>query len=227
MKRRDGMRIIRLFLSICVSVFTACCCLLLMADEYYTAQNKLNMYNREFQGWEACHQTEPTYFNANEEAVSSCLKNLDAAKDNYWVKLPKNKLIGLFILAGIGSSVGGYLVVWSVWFVCSVICRFIRWIKRFFQSKIFLIDHQDKEYDMNKEVKELEYHLSTAVNERECTRVEDLEHQVELLRKEVCSIRADIEKLSTNKDSKRSASRDKHINELFLKGVNQKGLNFY
>ena len=218
MKQRDGMRIIRLFLSICVSVFTACFCVLLMADEYYTAQNKLNMYNREFQGWEACRQTEPNYFRANEEAVSSCQKNLDAAKDNYWVKLPKNKLIGLFILAGLGSAVGGYLVVWCVWFVCLGIYRFVQWMMHFFQ-RISLIGHQDKEYDMNKEVEELEYHLSTADDERECTRVEDLEQQIELLRNEVCSVRADIEKLSTIKDSKNHTQRDRLIDEVFMRGI--------
>jgi prefoldin subunit 5 len=80
---------------------------------------------------------------------------------------------------------------------------------------------------MNEEVEELEHNLSTAIEEKESTNLEDLERQIEMLRNEVCSIRADIEKLSTTKDSKRSASRDKHINELFLKGVKQKGINFY
>ena len=68
---------ITLFLSMCVSVFSACFCVLLMAGEYYTARNKLDIYNKEFQGWEACRQTEPTYFKANTEAVSSCLENLE------------------------------------------------------------------------------------------------------------------------------------------------------
>jgi hypothetical protein len=198
-----------------------------MADEYYTAQNKLKMYNREFQGWEACRHTEPAYFKANEEAVSSCLKNLEEARGNFWAKLPKNKVIGLFVLACMGSAIGGYFVVWTVWCVCACICRFIQWMKHFFQSKIFLIGSKYKEYDMNEEVEDLEYNLSTAIKEKESTNLEDLEHQVETLRNEVCSIRADIEKLSTIKDSKLSASRDKHINELFLKGVKQRGLNFY
>ncbi len=219
MRPRYSLRRITLFLSICVSVFSACFCVLLMAGEYYTARNKMNIYNKEFQGWEACRQTEPTYFKANEKTVSSCLKNLEEAKDNFWVKLPKNKLIGLFILAGLGSAIVGYLVVWSVWFVCSGICKFIRWMMYFFQSKIFLIGHQDKEFDMNKEVEELEYHLSTAVDEKECTHIEDLEHQIELLRNEICSIRADIEKLSTIEDSKNRTQRDKLIDEVFMRGI--------
>lgn len=223
---RNSMRMIILFLSICVSVFTACFCVLQMADEYYTARNKLSMYNKEYQGWEACRQTEPTYFKANEEAVSSCRKNLEEAKENFWVKLTKSKVIGLFTLAGLGSAVVGYLVVWSVWLVCSGIYKFIQMIKRIFR-KILLTGHKDKEYDMNKEVEELEYHLSTAVDEKESPHIEDMEHQIELLRNEICSMRTHIEKLSTAEDNKRSASREKHINELFLKGIKQKGLNFY
>ena len=217
MKRKYGLRSITLFLSICISVFSACFCVLLMAGEYYTARNKMNIYNKEFQGWEACRQTEPTYFMANEEAVSSCLKNLEEAKDNFWVKLPKNKAIGLFVLACLGSAIGGYLVVWSVWFVCLSIYRFIRWMKLCFQSKIFLISRQEKDYDINKEVEELEHHQ--AVDEKESTCEEGLEHQIKMLRDEACSIRADIEKLSTIEDSKNHTQRDKLIDEVFTRSI--------
>lgn len=225
--KRSRLRIITLFLSICVSVFAACFCVLLMADEYYTARNKLNMYNKEYQGWEACRQTEPTYYEANKNAVNNCVKNLEEAKNNFWIKLSKNKVTALFVLTGLGSAIAGYLVVWSVWFVCSGIYRFIQMIKHFFRNKIFRIGYQEEEYDMNEEVEELEYNLSTAIGEKESTTLEDIEHQIEILKNEVCSIRADIEKLTTGEDTKRSASRDKHINELFLKGVKQKGLGFY
>jgi len=207
MKRKYGLRSVTLFLSICVSVCSACFCVLLMAGEYYPARNKMNIYNKEFQGWEACRQTKPTYFKANEEAVSSCLKNLEEAKDNFWVKLPKNKAIGLFVLAGLGSAIGGYLVVWSVWFVCLGIYRFIRWMKRCLHC------------DINKEVEELEHHLSKAVDEKEGTCEEELEHQIKILRDEVCSIRAEIEKLSKIKDSKYHTQRDKLIDEVFMRGI--------
>jgi hypothetical protein len=225
--KRNIPRIITLFLSICVSVFAACFWVLQIADEYYTARNNLDMYNKEYEGWEACRQTEPTYYEANKDAVNNCVKNLEEAKNNFWAKRSKNEVTALFVLAGLGSAVAGYLVVWSVWFVCSGIYRFIQMIKRFFRNKIFRIGHQDdEEYDMNTKVEELEYHLSTAVDEKESTR-EDLKRQIEMLRNEICSIHSEIEKLSTIEDTKRSASRDKHINELFLKGIKQKGINFY
>ncbi len=208
MKRKYGLRSIALFLSICVSVFSACFCVLLMASEYYTARNKLDIYSKEFQGWEACRQTEPTYFKANAEAVSNCLNNLEEAKNNFWVKLPKNKRTLLFVSAGLGSAIGGYLAIWSVWFAGLGIYRFIRWIKLCFQSKTFRIGRQDKDSDIVKEVEELEYHLEKAVEGRERTREEDLERQVEMLRDEVCSVRADIEKLSTIEDCKVDSPKD-------------------
>lgn len=225
--KRNSMRRITLFLSICVSVFAACFCVLQIADKYYTARNKLNMYNNEYQEWEACRQTEPTYFKANEEAVNNCRKNLEEAKDNFWVKLPKSVVIGLFVLSGLCSAIVGYLMVWSVWFVCSGIYKFVQMIKPFFQSKFFLIRHQAKEYDMNKEVEELEYNLSTAIDEKEDTTVENLEHQIEMMRNEICSMRAHIEKPSTIEDTELSASKDEHIDELFMKDIKQKGINFY
>ena len=171
MKRKYGVRSITLFLSICVSVFSACFCVLLMAGEYYTARNKLEIYNNEFQGWEACRQTEPNYYKANAEAVSSCLNNFEEAKSNFWVKLPKTKVIVLFVLAGLGSAIGGYLAVWFVWFGGLGICKFIRWIKLCFQSKTFRIGRKDKAEDIVKEAEEPEeYHLEKAVEGKERTR---------------------------------------------------------
>lgn len=208
MKRKYRLRNITLFLSICVSVFSACFCVLLMAGEYYTARNKLDIYTNEFQGWEACRQTEPTYFKANTEAVSSCLNNLEEAKDNFWVKLPKNKMTLLFVSAGLGSAIGGYLAIWSFWFGGLGTYRFIRWIKLCFQSKTFRIGRQDKDNDIVEEVEELEYHLEKAVEGRGRTREEELEHQVEMLKDEVCSVRKDIEKLSTIEDGKVNSPKD-------------------
>lgn len=199
MKRKYGLRKITLFLSICVSVFSACFCVLLMADEYYTARHKLDIYSKEFQGWEACRQTEPTYFKSNAEAVSSCLNNLEEAKSNFWVTLTKTKIIGLFVLAGLGSAISGYIAVWSVWFGGTGVYRFIRWVKLCWQSKTFRIARQNKDKDIVEEVeKPEEYHLEKDVQRKERTREEDLERQVEMLREEVCGVRADMEKFTKN-----------------------------
>ena len=198
MKRKCGLRSITLFLSICVSVFSACFCVLLMAGEYYTARNKLDIYSKEYEGWEACRQTEPTYFKSNAEAVSSCLNNLEEAKINFWVKHPQNQIIMLFVLAGLGSAIGGYLAVWFVWFGGTGIYRFIRWVKLCWQDKSFHIDRQYKDKDIVKEIEVLEYHIEKDVEGTERTREEDLEHQVEMLRDEVCSVRADIKKFAKN-----------------------------
>ena len=200
MKRRYGLRSITLFLSICVSVFSACFCVLLMAGEYYTARHKLDIYNKEFEGWEACRQTEPTYFKSNAEAVSNCLKNLEEAKGNFWVTHPKNQIIMLFVFAGLGSAIGGYMAVWFVWFGCTGICRFIRWVKLCWQDKSFRIGRQHKDKDTVKEIENLEYYLEKDVEAKERTREEELERQVEMLRDEVFSVRADIEKVAKNED---------------------------
>jgi hypothetical protein len=174
-----------------------------MAGEYYTARHKLDIYSKEFQGWEACRQTEPTYFEANAEAVSNCQKNLEEAKSNFWATLPKNQAITLFVLVGLGSAIGGYMAIWFVWFGGTGVYRFIGWVKLCWQSKTFRVGRQDKAKDIVKEVEEPEeYHLEKAVQGKERTREEDLEQQVEMLREEVCSVRADIEKFATNDDCK-------------------------
>ena len=191
MKRKYGLRSIVLFLSMCVSVFSACFCVLSMAGDYYTAKNKLYIYTNESEGWEACRQTEPTYYNANAEAVKSCQENLEKAKNNFWVTLPKNKLTGLFAVAGLGSAVGGYLAVWSVWFIGLGIHRFIRWIQLCLESKGFHISHNpvkealrklEKDNDIAEEVEVREYDIENAVEGKERTREEELEHQVDMLR---------------------------------------------
>ncbi len=209
MKRRYGLRSITLFLSICVSVFSACFCVLLMAGEYYTARHKLDIYNKEYEGWEACRQTEPTYFKSNAEAVSSCLKNLEEAKGNFWVTLPKNQKIALFVSAGLGSAIGGYLAVWFVWFGGTGVYRFIRWVKLCWQSKTFRIARRNKDNDIVKEFEEpKEYHLNKDIEGKERRREEDLERQVEMLRDEVFSVRADIEKVAKNGDCKYDTPKD-------------------
>ena len=108
------LREIRLLLAISVGVFCACSCVLSMANSYYLARFNLDSYTRDLQGWEACRQARPSYYRANTEAVDSCLKGLDAARDNFWVRLSSGQRAGLFILAGLGGTVGGYVTTWAV-----------------------------------------------------------------------------------------------------------------
>jgi len=129
MKRKFKLRGITFILAICAGVFSASFCVLFMAGEYQSARYNLDKYNLEFQGWEACQQTKPAYFKDNAEAVSSCLKSLDQARDNFWVRLTILQLVVLFLSVGLGSATAGYLTTWLVvWFGGQCIYRFIRWL---------------------------------------------------------------------------------------------------
>ncbi len=210
MKRKHRLRGIIFFLAISASVFSACFCVVLMAGEYHSARYKLDTHKQELQGWEACRQTEPDYFKTNAETVSGCLKSLEKAQDNFWVKLPKTKLVGLFVLAGLGSAIGGYLTTWLVtWCCCLGIQRFIKllshcyrnirswigsWIGRKNKAKATLDKAEAKE--------ESELHPEKAVEAeaKEQTHEEQMERQVEILRDEVNSLRQAIEKLSNIED---------------------------
>jgi hypothetical protein len=119
-----------LFLAIAAGIFCACYCVLAMANNYYVARYNLDIYMQDLQGWDACRQTEPGYYKANAEVVSSCLKNLDSARENFWLNLSTSQLAGLFVLAGSGGAAGGYLSTCAVvWFGISVIGKFIRWFR--------------------------------------------------------------------------------------------------
>jgi hypothetical protein len=119
---------ITLFLAIIAGVSCACYGVLLVADEYYRAQNKLNMCTESVQGWEACRKMNPEFYEANTEAVSTSMKNLDEAQKNFWVTLPKSRLSGLYVLAGLAGAIGGSLVSWIVlWFSGMAIYESLRW----------------------------------------------------------------------------------------------------
>jgi hypothetical protein len=136
MKQKSGLRGLRFFLATCASVACACVCVLLIAGEYHSARFKLDTHEREYQGWEAFGKTNPAYFEANQEAVSSCLKNLGEAQGSFWVKLSKTHLVGLFVAAGLGSAAGAYLTTWAVvWLGGTGICRFARWLALCFRGK--------------------------------------------------------------------------------------------
>ena len=82
-------------------------------------------------------------------------------------------------------------------------------MKLCWQSKSFRISRQDKDKDIVKEFEEPEeYHLEKVVERKERTREEDLEHQVEMLREEVCSVRSDLEKFTNNEDCKYDTPKD-------------------
>ena len=129
MKNKNNSKKIISFLGICTSVVSACVCVLLISGEYHMAQFKLDSYNRELEGWQACRQTNPEYFKANEQAVNSCLKSIDQAQDNFWVKLPKAKLVGLYVLAVLTCAIGGYLATWILIGLVGISTyKFIRWL---------------------------------------------------------------------------------------------------
>ncbi|MGB2864843.1 MAG: hypothetical protein WBC05_16065 [Sedimentisphaerales bacterium] len=129
MNHKNKLQSVTSFLAICASVVSACVCILLLSGDYHSAQFKLDTYERELQGWQACRQTNPAYFKANEQAVNSCLTSINEARDNFWVRLPKAQLAGLLILAGLVSASGGYLITWAVvWPVGFVIYKLVRLI---------------------------------------------------------------------------------------------------
>lgn len=127
MKKQSRLRGFAFFLAICASVISACICVLLMAGEYQSARFELDACNREIQGWEACRQTQPTYYEANSDTVRLCSTNLEQARANFWVKLPKSQLIGLLAAGGLASATAAYLAVYSVvWLVGIAISRFTK-----------------------------------------------------------------------------------------------------
>ena len=140
MNQKNKLHGITLFLAICASVVCACVCVLLLSGDYHLAKFKMDTYSRELEGWEACRRTNLDYYKANEQAVNSCLASLNDARDNFWVKLPKVKLAGLFVLATLTSASVGYLATWIVvWIVGFIIYKFVRFFAfymRFSKSEL-------------------------------------------------------------------------------------------
>lgn len=114
MKRTNRFHKITSFLAICAGMTLACVCVLLIKGEYDSARSKLEIHSREVQGWEACRQSNPTYYQASEEAVSSSRESLAESQSNFWVKVPNVKLAGFLALGGLGSAAFGYLATWAV-----------------------------------------------------------------------------------------------------------------
>lgn len=114
MHQKSKLRTVTSFLAICASVVAACICVLLISGDYHSAHFKKDTYDRELRGWEACRQTNPAYYKANEQAVNTCLMNLNEAKSNFWVKIPKTQWVGILILAVLASACAGYFATWLV-----------------------------------------------------------------------------------------------------------------
>jgi len=130
MKQKSKLKGITSFLAICASVVSACVCVLLISGDYHSAHFKMDTYNRELRGWEACRQTNPAYFKANEQAVNSCITSINEARQNFWVKIPKTQWAGILILAGLASACAGYFATWIViWLVGLIMYKFVRLIK--------------------------------------------------------------------------------------------------
>lgn len=127
MRRKNKIRSAVFSLAVCAGIFCAWCCVLFMAGEYYAARRKLNVSKQELQTWDACRNTKPSYFASNADAVSACLKNFNEAQANRWMSMPREQLVGLFVLAAVASAVGGGLITWAVvWLVCLSIYRFVK-----------------------------------------------------------------------------------------------------
>jgi hypothetical protein len=136
MKTKSGFRGLQFFLATCASVASACVCVLLVAGQYHVARFQLDTCEREHQGWEAFRQTNPAYFEANQEAATSCQKSLKDAQDNFWVKIPETQVVALFVATGLASAVGGYVTTWLVvWLIGAAISRFTRWLALCFERK--------------------------------------------------------------------------------------------
>ncbi len=123
MKRKTKFRNVTFLLAVCASTIAACTCVLMTADKYQSAQSNFNAHLQESQGWEACRLTKPDYFKAHEEEANNSKKNLEEAKSNFWVKRPKQELVGIFALFGVGSALAGYLAVWIVAMICYTCVR--------------------------------------------------------------------------------------------------------
>lgn len=127
MKHKSKLKGITSFFAICISVVSASVCVLLLSGDYHSAHYKMDTYNRELQGWEACRQTNPAYYKANEQAVNTCLANINEARTNFWVKIPKTQWFGILILSGLASASVGYFATWVViWLVGFIIYELVR-----------------------------------------------------------------------------------------------------
>ena len=114
MNKKKSFHKVTSFLATCAGITAACICVLLIYSEYHSARSKFDIHNREVQGWEACRQANPEYYEASKKTVSSSRQNLAEAKSNFWIRIPKVQLVGFLALGAVASAAAGYIAVWSI-----------------------------------------------------------------------------------------------------------------
>jgi len=111
----------------CAAVICAVVCVLLIAKKHSSARSKIDAYQLEVQGWEACRRTNPSYFATCKDSASLSQKNLDEAQSSFWINLPKAQLAGFLVLAALSSGTGGYFITRAVFWLGSLgVCRVIK-----------------------------------------------------------------------------------------------------
>ncbi|MHC4169318.1 MAG: hypothetical protein ACYSWQ_20405 [Planctomycetota bacterium] len=129
MNRKKNFSKVIAFLATCAGITAACICVLLIAGEYHSASAKVKLHNSEVQGWEACRQANPSYYQASGHAVSSSKQDLAQARSNFWVKIPKVQLAGILALGGLCSAAAGYVATWSVFGLARLgVQKFAAWL---------------------------------------------------------------------------------------------------
>jgi len=113
-QKKSSFHKVTTFLATCAGITAACICVLLIAGEYHSARSKFEIHSREVQGWEACRQANPEYYQASKQSVNSSRQKLAEAKKNFWIRMPKTQLVGFLALGGLASAVAGYLSIWIV-----------------------------------------------------------------------------------------------------------------
>lgn len=114
MNRKDKFNKATSFLATCAGITCACIAVLVIAGEYHSARSKVDLHNREVEGWEACRQANPSYYLASEKAVKSSRQELAEARESFWAKVPKVQFVGFLALGGLASATAGYLATWGV-----------------------------------------------------------------------------------------------------------------
>ena len=118
-----------LVLAVVTGVICASFCVMWIADKYFWAHRKLDVCEEAAEGWEACRLMKPEFYKANSEAVRLSLENVNQAKQNFWVRLSRGQLIGLYLVAGSLGASGGFLVTWIFLLYCSMALReLFRWL---------------------------------------------------------------------------------------------------
>ena len=128
MSTKSKFSIVTIFLATIVGMSLACYGISAIADKYYWANHKLEIYEESVQGWEACRQMKPEFYEANTEAIRTSFENYQQAQQDFWVNLPKSHLAIMYVLVGLVGAVGGYTITWTIiWFCGYAIYDSIKW----------------------------------------------------------------------------------------------------